>query len=167
MIAELDTKQRFKNAEWEHAQEHSHVHVSRQGWKNLECVGHAIAPEKAPKKKPETGLRATSNAAFVRAFRTALRASILAQEQDRIQVEADFRAYSGIQKVVDATTELFGKNVLVESDCDPEFPDDRYTVFRVEAPVSTAIQLEEEWVRRVNAIVKGADTFRLSIVPKT
>lgn len=80
---------------------------------------------------------------------------------------ADGSAFRTLQKVVDVTTELFG-SVRVKADCDPEYPDDRYTVFCVEvagAP-EEIVRLEEEWSRRVNAIVQGIDSFQLSIRPK-
>jgi len=157
----LDRKQLFKDSEWDHGQEH--VHIPRRQWKKLECVDLAIAGEKT-RKKPEPVSHA-SRAAFVRAVRTAMRASLLAQEGDRIQKEADLRAFTVLQKVVDLTTELFGKNVQIASDFDPEYPDDKYTVFTVEVAGSSdeIMRTEGEWARRVNSLVKGVDSFQLSI----
>lgn len=79
--------------------------------------------------------------------------------------EARENAFRDMQRVVDATTEIFGGEVRVRSDCDPEHPDDRFIVFEVIVGDGSeaALRLEDEWVRRVTSIVPGIGLFRLSI----
>ncbi len=70
-------------------------------------------------------------------------------------------------RVLKITRELFG-NVRMKCDCDPEFPRDSYTVFRVEVTASSTeiVRLENEWSRRVGAISQEIDPFVLSICPQ-
>jgi hypothetical protein len=91
--------------------------------------------------------------------------AIAEQETAISKQESQRAAFATLQKVVDLTTELFGDNTTVKSDYDPAFPDDKYTVFVVDVAggPARAAQLEEEWSRRVNALVQGVDSFRLSI----
>ena len=53
-------------------------------------------------------------------------------------------------------------------DHDPEFPDEKYTVFSVEvkADVPMIMRMEAEWVRRVRCEAGTTTTARLSIIPK-
>jgi hypothetical protein len=72
-----------------------------------------------------------------------------------------------LSRLVRITTSLFGKEVKVVEDCDPEFPDDRYVVFAVDSDMEPAdlLRAEQAWVREVRAIAPNWDSVRLSIRP--
>jgi hypothetical protein len=72
-----------------------------------------------------------------------------------------------IGRIVEITTELFPGEVVVGNSADPEFPDDRFVVFTVEASgeLDEILDRECEWLRRVAAVTPGTHTFRLSVHP--
>lgn len=76
----------------------------------------------------------------------------------------DGRAGDSLKSVLNITRELFGREVLVQEDCDPESPDDKYVVFAVDvADADSAVRLEREWVKRVRPVSSRWPNFRLSL----
>jgi hypothetical protein len=73
-----------------------------------------------------------------------------------------------LSKVISLTTTLFGQEVTVHEEHDPEFPEDRYVVFAVESEMDVAdlVRAEQAWVREVRAIAPNWDSLRLSIRPR-
>jgi hypothetical protein len=78
------------------------------------------------------------------------------------------RAFDALGQVIEITEEIFGVPVVVESDCDPEHPNEKYVRFCVEVAddTSTILARELEWARRMANIEPKWDAFRLSIKPK-
>ncbi len=77
------------------------------------------------------------------------------------------QAADTIGRILDITTELFPGEVAVGNSADPEFPDDRFVVFTVDASgeLDEILDRECEWLRRVAAITPGTHAFRLSVHP--
>jgi hypothetical protein len=70
-----------------------------------------------------------------------------------------------IEQIVAITCQLFQSPVTVKESYDPEFPDEKYTVFVAEsgADHATVLNLENQWNRRVTRLVPGWHGFRLSV----
>jgi hypothetical protein len=66
--------------------------------------------------------------------------------------------------VLQITRDLFGENVGIAEDCDPDSPSDRYVVLRVEVPdPESAVRLESEWLSKVRCFSSQPTSFRLSL----
>jgi hypothetical protein len=82
--------------------------------------------------------------------------------------DSERRAFDALGKVIAVTEEIFGVPVVVESDCDPEYPTEKYVRFCVEVAdeIPAILAKELEWARRMATIEPKWDAFRLSIKPK-
>lgn len=71
---------------------------------------------------------------------------------------------NSFNEVLAITTELFGE-VAMSHDWDPEFADEQYVVFAVavKGDLDAIVELEHEWVRRVQSVSRNWLGFRLSI----
>lgn len=66
--------------------------------------------------------------------------------------------------VMRITRDLFGENVEMAEDYDPESPSEKYVVLRVEVPDSeSAVRLESEWLSKVRCFSRQLTNFRLSL----
>jgi hypothetical protein len=77
---------------------------------------------------------------------------------------AEKDALSSVCKVIGITTEIFGPNVSVKEDYDPEESDLKYVVLSVEVDdVESGLQKERQWVSRVRSVSAIWNSFRLSL----
>ena len=70
-----------------------------------------------------------------------------------------------IQRLVAITSHLFQSPVTVKVSYDPEFPDEKHTVFIAEtsADQATILNLEGQWNRQVTQLFPGWHGYRLSV----
>lgn len=63
------------------------------------------------------------------------------------------------------TKEVFGCDVQVAEDYDPEVPDDRHVVFIVQprAAMQRLVEMEDQWVKRMRILAPDWESVRLSI----
>jgi len=74
-----------------------------------------------------------------------------------------------LDAVLEMTKDLFGENVSVKEEADPEIPGERYVVLDVvlRGDVREIVALDQEWHRRLlGTVAENPQGFRLSIEPK-
>ena len=86
-------------------------------------------------------------------------------ENESLRQRSTQEGVAAIVKIIGVTSELFGGEVTLVEDCDPEFPDDRYAVVVAQTQLDPCEvpKTEREWVKRVEAIAPKCDGLRLSI----
>jgi hypothetical protein len=80
---------------------------------------------------------------------------------------AERQAFCAVGKIIQITSEMFGREVGVKYDYDPEFPEDGYVVFIVSPSGNPAELVAKEiaWAKAVSGVAKNWESFRLSIRP--
>ena len=72
-----------------------------------------------------------------------------------------------ISKLVAVTGELFGGNVSIEEDHDPDFSDERYLVIAAETSLDpkSIVRAELAWIEILTSLAPNWHSVRLSIRP--
>ena len=151
-------------------------HRSEIGWEHREtspfsCGDPDLVRQK--QKSVEAAIKVATEAsddavqAFLALATERLRVISAESEKRRLERENQIRAIDILNQVVGLTTQLFGEGVRVYESWDPEFPDDRHTVFAVESTLdnSSLLAAEQEWISSISQIAPQCDRIRLLISP--
>lgn len=65
-----------------------------------------------------------------------------------LQATGERRAFSTLETILDTTTRIFGSDVVIQVDHDPEHADEKYLTLRVQAdaPTPQLLEMERRWI---------------------